>query len=62
MLGVADHYVSPSRFLGERYVAWGLDPERLSIIDNGIDVTEAAPARPLVGPGARRSRFAFSGR
>ncbi len=59
LLNLADHFVSPSRFLAERYQAWGLAPERFSVIENGIDVAEAAPARPLPEPTARRSRFAF---
>lgn len=59
LLNLADHFVSPSRFLAERYQAWGLAPERFSVIENGIDVAEAAPARPLPEPPSRRSRFAF---
>jgi glycosyltransferase involved in cell wall biosynthesis len=35
-LGLVDHFVSPSRFLAERYVAWGLDPRRISVIENGM--------------------------
>ncbi len=38
MLGLADHFVSPSRFLADRYVDWGLAEERFSVIENGIDV------------------------
>ena len=56
---LADAYVSPSRFLVERYVAWGLPAERFQVIENGVDGT-AIPARPL-GRGARRDRFAFFG-
>lgn len=59
LLNLADHFVSPSRFLAERYQAWGLAPERFSVIENGIDVAEPAPARPLPDPTSRRSRFAF---
>ncbi len=61
MLEVADHYVSPSDFLARRYVEWGLDEARMSVIENGLDIEEAAPPRPLAGPAPRRARFAFFG-
>ena len=41
---LADHFVSPSRFLAERYVAWGIDPRRLSVIENGMPEHGLAPA------------------
>ena len=56
---LADAYVSPSRFLLERYVAWGLPQERFRVIENGVDGTPA-PARAL-DPSGRRDRFAFFG-
>jgi glycosyltransferase involved in cell wall biosynthesis len=31
-----DHFVSPSRFLADRYVEWGLERERISVIENGM--------------------------
>jgi glycosyltransferase involved in cell wall biosynthesis len=61
MLELCDHYVAPSAFLAERYVDWGLPRERMTVIEHGLDIAAAAPARALVAPGARRSRFAFFG-
>ena len=61
MLGLADHFVSPSRFLVDRYVGWGLAEERFSVIENGIDVASTAPPRPLPEGKERRSRFAYFG-
>lgn len=61
MLNLADHFVSPSRFLAERYQDWGLSADRFSVIENGIDVATAAPPRALSSPKARRSRFAYFG-
>jgi glycosyltransferase involved in cell wall biosynthesis len=61
MLGLADHFVSPSRFLVDRYVDWGLAEERFSVIENGIDVAGVAPPRPLPEGKGRRSRFAYFG-
>ena len=61
MLGLADAFVSPSRFLADRYTAWGIDKDKLCVIENGIAVQAAAPARVLQGANARRNRFAYFG-
>ncbi|MBP2557292.1 glycosyltransferase involved in cell wall biosynthesis [Neorhizobium galegae] len=61
MLGLADAFVSPSRFLAERYAAWGIEKDKLSVIENGISVETAAPARETQGPNPRRNRFAYFG-
>jgi glycosyltransferase involved in cell wall biosynthesis len=57
---LVDHFVSPSRFLKERYVAWGLPAEKISIIENGQPAFAPLPARELP-KGGRRNRFAFFG-
>ena len=59
-LELADFYVSPSHFLIDRYVDWGLPRERFSMIDNGLTIEEVVPPRPLPR-GGRRNRFAFFG-
>jgi glycosyltransferase involved in cell wall biosynthesis len=59
-LGLADAFVSPSHFLIERYVNWGLPRDKFIMLENGIDVSRAAPPRPLP-PAGRRSRFGFFG-
>ena len=41
---LADHFVSPSRFLAQRYVAWGIDARRLSVIENGMPEHDLPPA------------------
>lgn len=61
MLDLCDQFVSPSRFLAERYVEWGLPRQRMAVIENGLDIADRAPPRPLTGPEPRRSRFAFFG-
>lgn len=61
MLGLADAFVSPSRFLAGRYAKWGLEEEKLCVIENGIAVEAAAPARELQGHNPRRNRFAYFG-
>jgi len=56
---LADSFISPSRFLAERYTAWGLPADRFSVIENGLDGVPV-PHR-AVPPGGRRDRFAFFG-
>ena len=53
---LVDAFVSPSRFLAGRYVAWGLDPARVTVIENGMPegaaqagAAAAAPAGLTVG-------------
>ncbi len=59
-LELADAFVSPSHFLIDRYVKWGLPAEKFTMLENGIDDARIAAPRPLP-PGGRRSRFGFFG-
>lgn len=59
-LGLADAFVSPSHFLIDRYVKWGLPAEKFTMLENGIETAHVAAARPLAA-GARRARFGFFG-
>jgi glycosyltransferase involved in cell wall biosynthesis len=61
MFGAVDHFVSPSHFLIDRYVTWGLPAERFSMIENGLTLEDAVPARTLTPTAPRRSRFAYFG-
>jgi glycosyltransferase involved in cell wall biosynthesis len=57
-LGLVDSFVAPSRFLAERYIAWGLDAGRVSVIENiGPASMPAAPAPRSGG----RLRIGFFG-
>jgi glycosyltransferase involved in cell wall biosynthesis len=57
---VVDRFVSPSQFLIDRYHAWGIAPERMSLIPNGIPSHSTTPHRPLPR-GEKRNRIAFFG-
>ena len=57
---LVDHFVAPSAFLRDRYIAWGLDPERISVIENGLPEGERMPPRSLAD-GDVRGRFAYFG-
>ena len=56
-----DAFVSPSRFLLERYAAWGLPEKKLVMIENGLEGGAPTPARAVNGPKDRRNRFAYFG-
>lgn len=57
---MVDAFVAPSRFLRDRYVAWGLPPERVVVIENGQpDEPVAAPR--VASPGEGRGRIGFFG-
>lgn len=57
---LVDHFVSPSQFLIERYVDWGLPREKCTLLENGLILGDRAPARPVAKQG-RRCRFAYFG-
>ncbi|MCU0985649.1 MAG: glycosyltransferase family 4 protein [Acetobacteraceae bacterium] len=58
MFRLVDHFIAPSRFLADRYIAWGLPAEAISVLPNGL--AEVPPAPHRVGA-KRRDRFAFFG-
>ncbi|WP_029008266.1 glycosyltransferase family 4 protein [Azospirillum halopraeferens] len=60
LFSVVDRFVAPSRFLKERYVAWGLEAERITVVPNGRHPVAPAPHRPLP-PGGHRNAFGFFG-
>lgn len=57
---LVDHFVSPSAFLKRRYADWGLDPSKISVLENGMLPVEPLPPRPLAN-GDSRNRFGFFG-
>lgn len=61
MLELADAFVAPSVFLARKYAEWGLDPNKLSVMENGVAIESVTPPRELSGPKPRRNRFAYFG-
>lgn len=57
---VVDVFISPSNFLRDRYVAWGLPPERIKVIENGLPSQEKIIPRQI-GEDDVRGRFAYFG-
>lgn len=56
-----DLFIAPSRFLADRYVGWGIEPERISVIENGQVDPRVLPPRSLA-EGETRGRFGYFGR
>ncbi len=56
-LGLVDLFLSPSGFLQQRYVEWGLPPERIRVEDNGRNLARQRVPRP-----PPHNRFGFFGR
>ena len=60
-LETVDHFVSPSYFLKDRYVTWGMDADKISVIDNGQLKDEKLAKRTLKNKNSNRSVFAYFG-
>lgn len=56
-----DLFVAPSHFLRSRYVAWGLAPERIVMLENGQQYGAPRAVEPADEDDAPRTRFAFFG-
>jgi glycosyltransferase involved in cell wall biosynthesis len=61
LFGLVEAFVCPSRFLAERYVAWGLPKERVRVLENGQRIEVVAPPRAVARQRGRRNRFGFFG-
>ena len=59
-LSVVDGFVSPSEFLRQRYIDWGIPAERIVMIENGQPASDLLAPREL-HEGETRNRFAFFG-
>lgn len=57
---LVDQFVSPSEFLRQRYIAWGLKPEKIVVIENGQSDEPPLPSRPM-SEQETRNRFGFFG-
>ena len=44
-LRAVDHFIAPSQFLRGRFIEWGLPPEKVTVIRNGLPGFWAVPER-----------------
>ena len=61
LLRMADHYISPSRYLAEQYIRAGIDPSKMSIIPYGIDLERFAHLNLNNRENSKAVRFSFIG-
>lgn len=59
-LELVDHFIAPSHFLAERYIAWGLPAARISVIENIVPPSAAKP-RPISVASDEPLRVGFFG-
>ncbi|MER2512971.1 MAG: glycosyltransferase family 4 protein [Nitrosomonas ureae] len=57
---LVDQFISPSEFLRQRYIAWGIPAEKIMVIENGLPPGEKLPPRALRADESR-GRFAYFG-
>ncbi len=57
---LVDVFLAPSRFLGQRYLDWGIPEEKIRVLEYGRVRQPEAPARELRN-GEARSRFGYFG-
>lgn len=57
---LVDQFVSPSEFLRQRYIDWGISPAKIIVIENGQSANPSQAPRS-VPEGAPRNRFGFFG-
>ncbi len=57
---LVDHFISPSEFLRQRYIDWGLPLEKIAVIENGQSDETPLPPR-VIEEGETRNRFGFFG-
>ena len=60
MLGLVDHFIAPSHFLRQRFVEWGLPPERVRVIANAVPQHEERNRNSNRGA-PKRGSFGFFG-
>lgn len=54
-----DMFISPSRFLRDRYVEWGIPEDKIEVLENGLRDIAPVPPRALDAGG--RNRYGFFG-
>lgn len=59
-LALVDQFISPSHFLAQRFINWGLPPAKMTVLENGRQIYQATPPRSL-NPGEKRNQFGFFG-
>jgi glycosyltransferase involved in cell wall biosynthesis len=60
-LEYVDHFISPSRFLADRYATWGIPKHKISVIENPLSPDLLDQAAGLLNPSEERIDLGDSG-
>lgn len=55
-----DLFISPSRFLADRFTAWGIPTDKITVLENGRTMETPAPFRAMEA-GGKRNVFGYFG-
>ncbi|TPG40275.1 glycosyltransferase [Roseomonas nepalensis] len=58
---LVDAFVSPSQFLADRYIAWGIDPARMTVIENGLPAPQTPTGAVALRSSGRPLSIGFFG-
>ncbi|MGI6367138.1 MAG: glycosyltransferase family 4 protein [Anaerolineae bacterium] len=63
MLTYAERIITPSAFVRQRFMDWGVDGARLAVVPNGLDASRLQAGAPTVSsiPGTPGRRFGYLG-
>jgi glycosyltransferase involved in cell wall biosynthesis len=59
-LQYVDMFISPSQFLADRFITWGIPTAKMTVLENGRKVEDPVPFRPLTSDG-KRNVFGYFG-
>ena len=59
-LELVDQFISPSHFLKDRFVKWGIPEEKITVIENGRHIDPPSPFR-TIRKGEKRNVFGYFG-
>jgi glycosyltransferase involved in cell wall biosynthesis len=61
MLAHVDRFIAPSTFVRDTFVRWGLEPERITTLANGVDPGRLGPLRSANTQDSPRVTFGYLG-
>jgi glycosyltransferase involved in cell wall biosynthesis len=61
MCAHVDRFIAPSRFVKERHVEFGVDAEKITVADNGFDLSRACTSAPAARVASEALRVVYLG-
>lgn len=60
-IALVDHFISPSYFLANRFIEWGIPESKITVLENGRQLQSPAPFRTLPPGSSARNCFGYFG-